>query len=257
MIYLYILFSIILLIIILLQIPLILEVKYENNDIYYKFKILFITIFPKVEKGKKQKKVDELKAQPHELNDKDKAFLKEELAKEKEAYEDLTNKLKSNVSQITENVNDILLDDDGENEDEDIKDDKNKSKFESYKGKWNIIKIYLPMGKKYFKKIIKKIKVTDVEIDITVSDSDAYDCALNYGKMNILVYNILGALSKLFFVKLKRINISCDFDKGKSEYYFSAKIKMRLGSILVIAVSIFINYIYTTYKFKKRIKAEA
>lgn len=89
-------------------------------------------------------------------------------------------------------------------------------------------------------KFIKSLKVTNLYIDFKVANQDAYDCALKFGKMNILLYNVLGYLERNFKVKKEFINIQPKYNSSDSVYNISFKIKLGFGSgISKILVMVF------------------
>ena len=54
---------------------------------------------------------------------------------------------------------------------------KKSSKLDELKAKYKIVKPYIPMGWKYFRKLLKAVRFTDAKIILDVGKEDAYDAA--------------------------------------------------------------------------------
>ena len=92
-------------------------------------------------------------------------------------------------------------------------------------------------------KIFKAFHFQDMYIDFVISDEDAYDCALKYGRYSGMVYNILGFLSTLFTVRLKTVDIGCGFGLSKSKWDASCRIFFRAGSMVIAGLWFLITYL--------------
>ena len=82
------------------------------------------------------------------------------------------------------------------------------------------------------KRLIGHIRVSNFYLFITASGEDAAQAAMNYGKINWLVYTALAVLYDAVKLDVKKIDITADFNSGKTEYELSCKIKLRLGTAL-------------------------
>ena len=274
MIALYVILSIILLIFILLHFSVVLYVDYTNNKLTAKAKYLFFTIYPLKEKKTNKKR-------QARKNKRKKKRLEKELAKEKAKVEKINKKQQSTTVAANESINKTIhetvveinpeevkpenksepnLSENNENKilssedktEEDDKENKLFSKLDDFKDKWEDIKPYIPLGKKSVKKLIKSIRITDLTINIAVADEDAYECALLYGKMNGIVYGLLGIITRFLTVSIKKVNISAKYNSPESEYSFSGNIKTRPSTIIALAVFILFKYIYTKLKLQKQ-----
>lgn len=135
----------------------------------------------------------------------------------------------------------------------------NKSKKEgntsSLKEKYNKIKSYLPMGWKYFKKLLKTVRITDVKINIDVGREDAHEAAVYYGAVQGALFNILGQICNMFSVKIKKADVNCIFTKnvinGSAECY----IRVRPSSMIAIAFCIGVNFLVIFLKQKRNDKS--
>lgn len=85
---------------------------------------------------------------------------------------------------------------------------------------------------KPIKRLISHIRVSNFYLFITASGEDAAQAAMNYGKINWLVYTALAVLYDAVKLDVKKIDITADFNSGKTEYELSCKVKLRLGTAL-------------------------
>lgn len=237
---LYIILGIILLVIILLHFSVVASIDFKDENADIKVKYLFFTLYPL--KEKKPKKISKRKRKK----------LEKELQKEKQEYKDTLEKIKTQQ-------NDFPKKQDGKNQKENkttkkepSKKDKGKlkHKINKYKKKWEKIKPYIPLGKKVVKKLLKAIKIRQLEVYITVADEDAYECAMKYGKINAAVYNVLALIKNYLTVSIKHIEVNSKFNSNESEYRFAGKIKVRPSTVIAIAFFILINYIHTNVKLR-------
>ena len=91
---------------------------------------------------------------------------------------------------------------------------------------------------KYF---LGHVSVTDIYVNIVVAEEDAYECAMTYAKVNILLYNILGFLQSRIKVRKKSVSTNILFNSDKSVYDISFKAKVTIGTIVVTFVKLIIN----------------
>lgn len=113
----------------------------------------------------------------------------------------------------------------------------------------NFCKIILSFLKNLFKElkyILKHIKVRKLFTDIVVASPDAAKTAIHYGIICTTFYNLLKYLDSITNIKIKKIDISSDFEKTKSSFNFSAEIKISPLFILISAIVIMKNYIQFT-----------
>ena len=102
--------------------------------------------------------------------------------------------------------------------------------------------------------LVRKIKISKINVDFLVADEDAYECALAYGTVNAGVYNILGFLSSYFQTAIDSVNIGLKYNNNKSIYNFSFSLKLKLGTALGSAAGIFLKYLGAGNLFLKRKK---
>lgn len=88
----------------------------------------------------------------------------------------------------------------------------------------------------HIKRIFKKIRFYDVEVDVTVGGDDAAKVAVSYGVHCSIINGLAAFLDNTVTFKAKRIDIKADFDLEKSKYYAKGTVKLRLSTLLHSAI---------------------
>jgi len=101
----------------------------------------------------------------------------------------------------------------------------------------NLIKMLIDSVAHPVKKLIKKIKITELNIDSTVGGSDAAKAAINFGLQNAAIYAAIAWLKTVSNVKTERISIQPDFMREDSEFSLHCKIKIKTGTVIVCALA--------------------
>lgn len=115
-----------------------------------------------------------------------------------------------------------------------------------------IINILKSSGKA-LRHFTKRIVIKNVRADIDISDLDACDCAVNFGKANIAVYNILSFASCFFKVKKEYININCVYNKPESIYNFSFTVKFTPSAIILTLAAFIFTFFANNIKAKRQV----
>ena len=228
---LYIIGGIILLIAVLLNIPVRAELSYINSEFDAKVKYLWFTLYPVKErppKPEKKKKAKKEKAPPKIEACEIAEYTGEKKIQERKAEEDTPLKKKSKKPKEKHS-----LDKDGLSE------------------KIELIKMIIRSSKKGFRRLMRDIKIHDIALDFFVADEDAYEAAMNYGKINMAVYNSIAFLRTFFNVTIDHVNISVRFNSSDSAYDGSLKLKIRPYTAFLASSSIFLKFLVNNYKDKK------
>ncbi|MDE5764335.1 MAG: hypothetical protein K2I00_05130, partial [Ruminococcus sp.] len=106
-----------------------------------------------------------------------------------------------------------------------------------------ILKIWEVAGKPVLK-IFKGFKFSGLYIDFAIGNENAYDCAINYGRICGGVYNILAWLGIMFRVKYKTVDVFPDFDAKESRYDAAVNISFNFMNIIIAAVWFALIYIF-------------
>lgn len=272
---LYILLGIIALIVILLHFSVRATIKASKQGVDIKVKWLFFTFYPrKPKKPKKPKKkkgepdaVPEQTAEQPDLSENGiEQFIKEaEEVQKQTAAEEKTEKTQDSVvkeetvSTKSETKKTKTVKKKAKEPKPKEKPEKEKGKLAQLKDKFNAIKPYIPTGWKYFKKLLKKIRFTNIEADVTVGKEDAYEAAVWYGKVQGILFGLFGWLSCIFTVKLKHVDVHCRFNEKITDGEISLKVKVRPSTMIHIAFCLGFNFLRIWLRQrrerKRRIKA--
>lgn len=136
---------------------------------------------------------------------------------------------------------------------EDAPEEKKEGAIAKVKRYFAMVKPYIPMAWKYFKKLLKTIRITKLDIELTSGKEDAYEAAMMYGKLNAALYNVIALLSRIFTVRvLKNTRVNCRFDEKVFEYDVSTVVMVRPSALIAIVFCIGINFlrIFIREKFR-------
>lgn len=100
-----------------------------------------------------------------------------------------------------------------------------------------------PLGK-----LIGKIRMTRLEAYILVGGEDAAQIATDYGKICGVFYGSYAALQNFIKVKVRKVDISCDFLLPETKEDISFTLKLRLGSILWAAICMGARFLVYTIR---------
>jgi|GEM_PF-1133849 len=232
----YILLGLLGLILLLLIMPIGVAAKYSNGDISFKAKIFFVTVykFPKAAKPKKRRKASP-KADAAKISLKKEASADSAARTENAVQAEKKETVKSSAVKSEPEVS---------------KKEKKKSDGGGISEK---ISFYLEIWEacnKYIKRLFKSFALK-IYVDIKVSDEDAYDCALKYGRTCIAVYNGTSLLDKIFTVKAEKIGVRCIFDEPESTYEIGVKVKLRLINAVTAGLGMLFTYLKINKKKEK------
>ncbi len=88
-------------------------------------------------------------------------------------------------------------------------------------------------------KLLKKFKIRDFRLNITVATDDAAKTAIEYGAVCTAVYPTLSLLSEKADIDIKKVDISTDFNKTAYDTSLSFFAKTKLIYLVVFAFQIY------------------
>lgn len=224
--------AIILVFFLLFQAKIRVELKFLGGVLDFKVKYLCFTVFPiKEKKPKRQKKKKVRSSKERSLSEVQLSEDAKEVVTEAEDF----------AEKITYEAADSEF---SEKEKKKLSDTVNmvKVRIEQFKLLWDTVK-------KFFTKLFKGIKITNLMIDFVISGEDACTAAVNYGKISTAVYNGIALLKLMFRVSVKTVDIGCEFESGKSIYDCTANITLGLGT----AVGLLLGALWGYLKNKSKI----
>lgn len=112
-----------------------------------------------------------------------------------------------------------------------------KQKDEKPKEKGGPITDFLPLVKTaldLLNSFRKKLRINHLELKLIMAGDDPCDLAINYGKANAAMGNLLPLLEKVFVIKKRDIEVECDFESSQTLIIARADITITLGWLLGI-----------------------
>ncbi|MEG0693853.1 MAG: DUF2953 domain-containing protein [Oscillospiraceae bacterium] len=101
--------------------------------------------------------------------------------------------------------------------------------------------------------MLKHIRITNLNLSMTVACEEADQTALAYGGVSASIYTLLGVLDNTFKLKVKLVDITPDFVSGEAKYDISFKVKLRFIHIVRASIGIIFKIIVNTMKHKKNV----
>lgn len=214
---------------------------------YFLFKIF---VFPESEKKKKRREKKEKKKAARERKKQEKLKKKQDKLRKKAAKK---NKAKKKSKETPPSVSEDKVakpdstaekaekSEEKPNSDkkqgEDKAEDKPKAKID-----FATIKGMIDSASPPVKRLLKKIRVNDVYIDIVVGGEDSAKVALAYGSMYAVICPVIEWLKSVITFKVEELNIEADFEKEKTDYFVHAKAKLRISTALSCGIWLLFRY---------------
>ena len=97
---------------------------------------------------------------------------------------------------------------------------------------FDLIQRIIGRASPHVKRIFKKIRLSNVVIDITVGGDDAAKVAISYGVHCSFVHSLAALLDNAISFSAEKISVKADFDLEKSDYRLKGTLKLRLSTLL-------------------------
>ena len=82
----------------------------------------------------------------------------------------------------------------------------------------------------------KKLRIKRLDLKLIMAADDPCDLAINYGRANAAMGNLLPQLERCFVIKKRDVEIECDFEASQTLIIARADITITLGWLLAIVV---------------------
>lgn len=82
----------------------------------------------------------------------------------------------------------------------------------------------------------KKLRIKRLELKMIMAADDPCDLAINYGRANAAMGNLMPQLERCFVIKKRDVEIECDFEASQTLIIARADITITLGWLLGIVV---------------------
>lgn len=126
-----------------------------------------------------------------------------------------------------------------------------KDKISGLRAKYEKIKPYIPTGWKYFKKLLKTVRIRVVSARVYVAREDAHEAAIYYGAVQGLIANLLSVISEMFTVSVSRCDVDCGFTENAVNGEADFSVRIRPSALIAIAVCVGIKFLIIRSKIKK------
>lgn len=103
----------------------------------------------------------------------------------------------------------------------------------------------------------RKLRVKDLELKLILAGNDPCDLAVNYGRANAAMGNLLPQLERLFVIKKRDIQVACDFTASETLVIARLDVTITLGRLLSMGVRYGLRALKEFLTIKKKRKGGA
>ena len=82
----------------------------------------------------------------------------------------------------------------------------------------------------------KKLRIKRLDLKLIMAADDPCDLAINYGRANAAMGNLMPQLERCFVIKKRNVEIECDFEASETVIIARADMTITLGWLLAIVV---------------------
>ena len=103
----------------------------------------------------------------------------------------------------------------------------------------------------------RKLRVKNLELKLILAGNDPCDLAVNYGRANAAMGNLLPQLERLFVIKKRDIQVECDFTASETLVIARMDVTITMGRLLSLGVRYGLRALKEFLTIKKRRKGGA
>lgn len=81
-----------------------------------------------------------------------------------------------------------------------------------------------------------KLSIRCLELRLVMADDDPFDLAMNYGRAQTIINGLLPQLERIFNIKKRKLDITCDFLAEETMIYARADLILPLARLIVALV---------------------
>ena len=218
------------------------DITYINEQLSFKVKYLLFTVYPPKPKKEPKPKIKPQKA------------AKKVAEKAADVGEDITADDEKAAENISDNDNKTNEENIIGQEPIDIDIPKKSNRFvtlvnqladkkNALSDRLDQLKAIWKYAEKPLKRIFAETHISRFYIDFKITGSDAYEAAMNYGKISAAVYNVIGIIRVMFPIKFKTVDIGCDFEGKKSVYDCGLSVRLSLGTAAAAVIVLLFNFV--------------
>ena len=186
---------------------------------------------------------------------------KKEEKKEDKGSKDKKKKSEKEDAKPAEDVSDV---EDGEEEEEEEKKPGLREKIAGLRRKYEKLKPYIPMSWKWFKRLLKAVRISIDDLWVDVGRDDAHEAAIFYGSIQAFIGSTFAEFAKWFTFKVKRWDVNCRFTQNVIDGGTDVTVKVRPDTLIWLLIFTGVNFLYIWIKGKiakkkaaKKAKTEA
>ena len=124
-------------------------------------------------------------------------------------------------------------------------------------GSWKDFLPLVQVGLDFLGDLRRKLRVKDLELELTMAGDDPCDLAVNYGRANAAMGSLLAGLDRAFVIRHRSVHIGCDFAADEMTVYARLDLTLTLGRALSLLVRYGIRGLRTYLNLSKKRKGGA
>ena len=82
----------------------------------------------------------------------------------------------------------------------------------------------------------RKLRITDLQMNLILAGDDPYDLAQNYGKAWAALGNVFSLLNNAFIIKKRDLQVQCDFVADKTTITARADLSITVGRVISLTL---------------------
>ncbi len=103
----------------------------------------------------------------------------------------------------------------------------------------------------------KKLRIKHLKLKLIMAADDPCDLAINYGRANAAMGNLLPLLERCFVIKDREVEVECDFEASQTLIIAGADITITLGWLLGIPIFYGVRAVRQFFQIKNKRKGGA
>lgn len=119
-------------------------------------------------------------------------------------------------------------------------------------GSWTDFLPFVQLGLSFLGDFRRKFRLNHLILKINLANADPYTLALTYGNTWAAVGNLLPRLERLFVIKKRDIDVTCDFTAEETTVIAQLEITITLGRIAALLAVYAVRGLKTFLTFKKK-----
>lgn len=274
----WILLVLLILLIVLLHFSVTVNVHAGRDGFIVKAKYLFLTLYPRRKKAEEEEVSDEdvsellsdefteeqliqnaAAEQPPSGQQKPKEKEEKPESKEESKKEDKKPAKKDDKKKKESKKEDSSADAEISGGDSEEKEDKPslRDKIAGIRRKYEKIKPYIPMTWKWFRRLLKAVRIRIDDLWVDVGRDDAHEAAIFYGSIQAFISSIMATFAEWFTLKVKKWDVNCRFAQNVIDGGTDISVRVRPSTLIAIVLCLGVNFLYIWIKGKIAAKRAA